>query len=93
MILYGANCATCHGATGQGTTDFPGLNNMPDHVAGDPDWNASLVAMSARSDMDDLGVSLDLAMPRWLTRTSSTGQPLSPSDFADIYAFLKTQTH
>jgi hypothetical protein len=27
-----------------------------------------------------------------LARLSSTGQPLSPSDFADIYAFLKTQT-
>ena len=89
---YGANCASCHGATGQGTTEFPGLNNTPDHVAGDPSWNGSLLAMSARSDMDDLGVSLDPSMPKWLIRPSSTGQLLSPSDFADIYAFLKTQT-
>jgi len=92
QALYGSNCASCHGATGQGTTEFPGLNNAPDHVAGDPDWSPSLLAMAAQSDMDDLGVSLDPAMPKWLTRLSSTGQSLSPANFADIYAFLKTQT-
>jgi mono/diheme cytochrome c family protein len=92
QVTYGSNCASCHGATGEGTTQFPGLNNTPDHVAGDPDWNASLFAMTARSDMDDLGVSLDTSMPKWLVRPSSSGQLLSTSDFADIYAFLKTQT-
>jgi len=92
QYLYGSNCASCHGATGQGTAEFPGLNNAPDHVAGDADWSPSLLAMAAQSDMDDLGVSLDPAMPKWLTRLSSTGLPLSPNDFADIYAFLKTQT-
>jgi cytochrome c len=92
QTLYGSNCAPCHGATGQGTTQFPGLNAAPDHVASDPSWNASLFAMTARSDMDNLGVSLDPSMPKWLIRLSSTGQPLSPSDFADIYAFLITQT-
>jgi mono/diheme cytochrome c family protein len=92
QVVYESNCASCHGATGQGTTEFPGLNNAPDHVAGDPSWNASLLAMAARSDMDDLGVSLDPSMPKWLTRLSSQGQLLSPSDFADIYAFLRTQT-
>jgi mono/diheme cytochrome c family protein len=92
QAVYESNCASCHGSTGQGTMEFPGLNNTPDHVAGDPSWNASLLAMTARSDMDDLGVSLDPSMPKWLTRPSSTGRLLSPSDFADIYAFLKTQT-
>jgi len=92
QVMYGSDCASCHGATGDGTTEFPGLNNTPDHVAGDPDWNASLLAMTARSDMDDLGVSLEPSMPKWLTRLSSTGRLLSTSDFADIYAFLKTQT-
>jgi mono/diheme cytochrome c family protein len=90
--MYASNCAVCHGATGQGTAAFPGLNNTPDHVAGDPTWNASLLAMTARSDMDNRGVSLDPSMPKWLSRLSSTGQLLSPSDFADIYAFLQTQT-
>jgi hypothetical protein len=42
--------------------------------------------------MDNRGVSLDPSMPKWLSRLSSTGQLLSPSDFADIYAFLQTQT-
>jgi mono/diheme cytochrome c family protein len=90
--MYAANCASCHGGTGQGTSTFPGLNNTPDHVAGDPTWNASLLAMTARSDMDNRGVSLDPSMPKWLNRPSSTGQLLSPSDFADIYTFLQTQT-
>ena len=90
--IYRDNCATCHGATGQGTAHFPGLNNAPDHVAGDPAWSATLFGMSARADMDNKGVSLDPAMPKWLTVPSSTGKLLSPSDFADVYGFLKTQT-
>jgi hypothetical protein len=50
------------------------------------------MAMSARADMDNMGVSLDLAMPKWLIRTSSTGNLLNTQDFADIYAWLATQS-
>ena len=90
--LYAANCASCHGDTGQGSQQFPGLNKAQGNVAGDPSWNPALMAMSARADMDNMGVSLDLAMPKWLIRTSSTGNLLNTQDFADIYAWLATQS-
>ena len=37
--------------------------------------------------MDNQGVALRAPMPDWLH------QPLGTQDFADMYAFLKTQTH
>jgi hypothetical protein len=44
--------------------------------------------------MDNGGVALRLPMPDWLsTPNPATGAPLATQDFADIYAFLKTQTH
>ena len=89
---YAANCAQCHGSTAQGSAKFPGLNNTPENLAGDPSWNAALMAITARSDVDNKGVSLDVAMPKWLVRPSSTGALLTTRDFADIYAWLKTQT-
>jgi mono/diheme cytochrome c family protein len=92
QTLYAANCASCHGTTGQGSADFPGLNNSPGNVAGDPSWSAALMAMTSRSDMDNLGVSLDTAMPKWLVRPSATGKLLTTQEFADIYAWLATQT-
>jgi mono/diheme cytochrome c family protein len=91
--LYGANCSACHGVSGHGTSTFPGLNNEAGHVAGDPEWSAALLAMTARSDMDNMGVSLDPSMPKWLTRISANGKTLATQDFADIYAFLKTQNN
>jgi mono/diheme cytochrome c family protein len=91
QVTYGANCAVCHGATGQGTSEFPGLNAAPGHVAGDPTWSPALLAMTARSDMDNNGVSLDPSMPKWLVRPSATGHFLATQDFADVYAFLQTQ--
>jgi mono/diheme cytochrome c family protein len=91
--LYGANCAACHGASGHGTATFPGLNNEDGHVASDPTWSAALLAMTARSDMDNMGVSLDPSMPKWLTRLSANGKALTTQNFADIYAFLKTQNN
>ena len=106
----GANCASCHGATGHGspgapdattysiaggTYDFPapGINAEPGNTAGDPAWNAALFAVAARADMDNGGIALRVPMPDWLaTPNPATGEPLSTQDFADIYAFLKTQT-
>ncbi len=107
----GANCAECHGATGQGSPegpgatsftlggasyDFPapGLNAEPGNAAGDPAWNAALFAVAARADIDNGGLTLRAPMPDWLaTPNPTTGKPLSTQDLADIYAFLKTQTH
>jgi hypothetical protein len=50
-----------------------------------------MMGISARSNMDNAGVSLASDMPKWLILTGSTGKILSTQDFADIYAFLRTQ--
>jgi mono/diheme cytochrome c family protein len=106
----GANCASCHGATAHGTdagTDgrfiyndmsyaypAPGLNAESGNVASDPAWNAALLAMAARCDMDNGGLTLRVPMPTFLaTPNAATGLSLTARDFADIYAFVKTQTH
>jgi mono/diheme cytochrome c family protein len=72
----------------------PGLNAEPDNAAADPDWNAGLLAIAARADIDDGAVSLRLPMPSWMTTPNPVSQqPFTTQDFADIFAFLKTQTH
>lgn len=71
----------------------PGLNAEPGSVAGDPEWNAALLAVSSRSDVDNGGVTLRLPMPDWLLEAKpDSAQPFTTQDFADIYAFLQTQT-
>jgi mono/diheme cytochrome c family protein len=105
----GANCLECHGATGAGSPlasdgkyhygggayDYPaqGLNAMAGHVAADASWNAALLAMSDRADMDNKGVESRAPMPDYLsTKPAGSQQVLTTQDYADIYAWLKTQT-
>jgi mono/diheme cytochrome c family protein len=104
QTLYMSQCAQCHGLSGGGTLplgttgtaattyvmggqsyDFPAppLNASPGALAADPTWNASLLAMASRADMDNTGVTLRVPMPGLMAD--------STQDFADIYAFLKTQ--
>jgi mono/diheme cytochrome c family protein len=98
--------ATGHGSPGApeassymiagATYDFPapGINAEPGNAAGDPAWNAALFAVAARADMDNGGITLRAPMPDWLASPyPATGKPLATQDLADIYAFLKTQTH
>jgi hypothetical protein len=71
----------------------PGINAEPGNLASDPSWNAALLALAARADIDNRGVALRLPMPDWLASPDpATGHLLTTQDFADIYAFLKTQT-
>lgn len=103
----GANCAQCHGVSGHGSTGTapyvmdgqgyeypaPGINAEPGNLASDPSWNSALFAFAARADVDNHGVALRVPMPDWLAMPNPTsGQPLTTQDFADIYAFLKTET-
>jgi len=91
----GAPSAAMYSMAG-GTYDFaaPGLNAEPGNVASDTDYDAALFAVATRADMDNGGVALRFPMPDWLSAANpSTGQPLSTQDLADMYAFLKTQTH
>jgi mono/diheme cytochrome c family protein len=97
QTTYSQNCATCHGAQGQGTTIAPGLNDSSDssgdpNVAADPGWTGPLFAVTPMDNMDNAGVSLSVAMPRWLITEARSGQFLTAQDFADVYAYLKTQT-
>ena len=102
-----ANChgATGHGSTEPADSSSfmidghayhfpaPGLNAEDGNVGSDPDWNAALLAVASRSDVDNDGITLRLPMPDWLSRPNpATGLPLTTQDFADIYAFLQTQT-
>ena len=72
----------------------PGLNAAPGsgHVAVDPAWSQAMFAVAAQSDMDNKGVALRLPMPMWAGGNNGTGNPLNAQNFADIYAWLKTQT-
>ena len=90
QTLYAANCSACHGAAGEGAS-APGLNNEPDHVAGDPGWTAPMLGFAARSNMDNDGVSLAATIPRWLILNGAAGKLLTTQDFSDVYAFLTTQ--
>ena len=101
-----ARRTTCHGAMAQGTTanadgsytvdggtysyPAPGLDTETGNLASDPAWNAALLAVAARSDMDNGGLELRTPMPDWLG-DAATGALLSTQDFADIYAYLMTQ--
>jgi mono/diheme cytochrome c family protein len=70
----------------------PGLNAEPGNVGSDPAWNAALLAVAARADVDNGGVTLRVPMPDWkLTPNAVSGALLTAQDFADIYAYLKTQ--
>ena len=72
----------------------PGLNAAPGsgHVAADPAWTEAMFAIAAQSDMDNAGVGLRQPMPMWAGGNNGTGNPLNAQNFADIYAWLKTQT-
>ena len=72
--------------------DFPapGLDTDMGNLGSDPDWNAALLAMAARTDMDNGGLELRRPMPDWLISADSS-PPLTTQDFADVYAWLITQ--
>jgi hypothetical protein len=71
----------------------PGLNAEDGNLASDPAWNAALLAVSSRSDMGHGGLTLRLPMPNWIQEPNpATMKPLTTQDYADIYAFLKTQS-
>ena len=77
--------------------DFPapGLNNAPDtgNLGGDPSWNAALLAFAARADARNTGVALRDPMPCWFADdAASSSAPPTTQDFADIYAWLVSET-
>jgi mono/diheme cytochrome c family protein len=70
----------------------PALNAATGNLAADPTWNAALFAMSSRADIDNAGVTLRVPMTDCLAEPNpTTKQPFTTQDFANIFAFLKTQ--
>ncbi len=75
----------------------PGLNNTAPggspNLAADPGWSAPLLAFASRVDADNTGLLLNLPMPDWLsTPTIDEHYFITTQDFANIYAWLLTQT-
>jgi hypothetical protein len=73
----------------------PALNDtspggMP-ALAADPGWNAALLGFACSANLDNQGVALRAPMPD-ITQTTLAGHSVGAREFADIYAFLKTQT-
>jgi mono/diheme cytochrome c family protein len=84
--VFSAQCAGCHGPTGDGIDGGAvGINAAAGNVASDPTWNAGLVGSVVRGDIDNQGVLLDPAMPKWLDLA------LTSQDFIDAYTWLQTQ--
>jgi hypothetical protein len=79
-----------------GTYPFPAppLNNTSPGgtpaLAADPGWNAALLGFACSADMDNAGVALRAPMPD-ITQTTLAGHSVGAKEFADIYAFLRTQ--
>jgi len=74
----------------------PGLNDVTTdagpNLAADPTWSVGLLGMAIQADMDNKGVALQTPMPDFFQAAiNDAGTTLSSQDFADIYAWLKTQ--
>ncbi|GAC1659705.1 MAG: hypothetical protein NVS9B12_13470 [Vulcanimicrobiaceae bacterium] len=65
MTVYNANCATCHGATGQGQTGaFPPLDGNG-VVTGDPKTVISIIKLGLKGPVRMKGVMYNGQMPAW----------------------------
>lgn len=90
-ILVPDDAASASMASGNPWLPAPGLNAAADHVAAEPTWSAAMLALAARADVDDEGVRLCAPMPNWMTKPGESGEKLTTQDFADMWAWLKTQ--
>src|SRR5580658_2974947 len=80
--VFAANCASCHGAQGQGTPGaFPPLANNP-IVTGDPNKVVGIVTGGLHGQISVAGMSYYGQMPAW------KGQ-LSNKDIADVITYIR----
>jgi cbb3-type cytochrome c oxidase subunit III len=80
--VFAANCASCHGAQGQGMPGaFPPLVNNP-VVAGDPNKVVGIVTGGLHGQISVAGMSYNGQMPAW------KGQ-LSTKDIADVITYIR----
>ncbi|MGA2761279.1 MAG: cytochrome b N-terminal domain-containing protein [Candidatus Cybelea sp.] len=80
--VFAANCASCHGAQGQGMSGtFPPLANNP-VVTGDPNKVIGIVTSGLHGQISVGGMSYNGQMPAW------KGQ-LSNKDMADVITYIR----
>jgi ubiquinol-cytochrome c reductase cytochrome b subunit len=80
--VFASNCASCHGAQGQGTPGaFPPLANNP-VVTGDPNKVIGIVTGGLHGQISVGGMSYNGQMPAW------KGQ-LSNKDMADVITYIR----
>jgi ubiquinol-cytochrome c reductase cytochrome b subunit len=80
--VFSANCASCHGATGEGTPGaFPPLANNP-VVTGDARTVIGIVLNGLHSRITVNGQNFDGQMPAWKGN-------LSDGDIADVITFIR----
>lgn len=81
--VFAANCASCHGAQGQGTPGaFPPLADNP-VVTGDPRTVIGIVLNGLHSRITVNGQSFNGQMPAWKGN-------LSNGDIADVITFIRS---
>lgn len=85
---FRANCSSCHGEDGEGKYG-PTLNMSG--LIGEGIWDSAMLAMAARSNVDDMGVALARPMVNWMSTKASNDQLLTGQDFANIFSFLGTK--
>jgi ubiquinol-cytochrome c reductase cytochrome b subunit len=80
--VFASNCASCHGAQGQGLPGaFPPLANNP-VVIGDPNKVIGIVTSGLHGQISVSGMSYNGQMPAW------KGQ-LSNKDIADVITYIR----
>jgi ubiquinol-cytochrome c reductase cytochrome b subunit len=80
--VFASNCASCHGAQGQGSPGaFPPLANNP-VVTGDPNKVVGIVISGLHGQISVAGMSYNGQMPAW------KGQ-LSTKDIADVITYIR----
>ena len=80
--VFASNCASCHGAQGQGAPGaFPPLANNP-VVTGDPNKVIGIVTSGLHGQISVAGMSYNGQMPAW------KGQ-LSTKDIADVITYIR----
>ncbi|WP_040652348.1 c-type cytochrome [Pseudogulbenkiania ferrooxidans] len=82
--LYQDNCASCHGAKGQG-------GNGPRLVGDASQWPARLFQRAVLSGIDDHGRPLKAAMPHWQNASLKSDHGAAPTqvEIKAIQRYLK----
>lgn len=85
--LYAANCQSCHGVKAMGVPNLGPV--LKGEVAG---WDFSLFKRAVLAGVNDVGKTMNPAMPRWGKTGFAGDHGKAPTDtqLRDLQAYLKT---